>query len=102
MGLSGPVLNSEPFGGYLIFSGVPTFIDGRMEMYGDRFLRRYLDAAQGSEPVLAGIIRDYGITWTLFEPQSPAVAALDHLPGWRRVYADAYAVVHARNAADAR
>lgn len=102
MGLSGPVLNSEPFGGYLVFSGVPTFIDGRMEMYGDRFLSRYVDAVQGSEPALVGVLRDYAITWTLLEPQSPAVVTLDHLPGWRRVYADAYAVVHARNAADAR
>jgi hypothetical protein len=102
MGLSGPVLNSEPFGGYLVFSGVPTFIDGRMEMYGDRFLRRYLDAEQGSEPALAGVIRDYAITWTLLEPHSPAVATLDHLPGWRRVYADAYAVIHARTADNTR
>jgi hypothetical protein len=96
MGLSGPVLNSEPFGGYLIFRGIPTFIDGRMEMYGDRFLRRYLDADAGSEPALLGLLRDYAITWTLLEPRSRAVETMDHLPGWRRVYADAYAVVHAR------
>ncbi|HXZ01860.1 MAG TPA: hypothetical protein VEI03_17840 [Stellaceae bacterium] len=96
MGLSGPVLNSEPFGGYLIFRGVPTFIDGRMEMYGDRFLRRYLDADAGSGPALLGLLRDYAIAWTLLEPSSRATEIMDHLPGWRRVYADAYAVVHAR------
>lgn len=96
-GLSGPVLNSEPFGGYLIFRGVPTFIDGRMEMYGDRFLRRYLDADAGSEPALLGLLHDYAIAWTLLEPSSHAVEVMDHLPGWRRVYADAYAVVHARS-----
>ncbi len=97
MGISGPVLNSEPFGGYLIFRGIPTFIDGRMEMYGDRFLRRYLDADAGSEPALVGLLGEYAIAWTLLEPQSRAVAIMDHLPGWRRVYADAYAVVHARS-----
>lgn len=96
MGLFGPVLNSERFGGYLIFRGVPTFIDGRMEMYGDRFLRRYLDADGGSEPALAGLLQEYAIAWTLLDPHSPAVAALDHMAGWRRVYADAYAVIHAR------
>ncbi|MGO8921111.1 MAG: hypothetical protein ACLQJR_34935 [Stellaceae bacterium] len=96
MGLSGPVLNSEPFGGYLIFRGIPTFIDGRMEMYGDRFLSRYLEADRGSAPALAGLLRGYAITWTLLEPHSPAVATLDHLPGWWRVYADAYAIIHVR------
>src|SRR5262249_47721267 len=30
--LAGPVFNSEAFGGYLTFSGVPTFIDGRVEL----------------------------------------------------------------------
>ena len=30
----------------------------------------------------------------MFEPASPAVGLLDHLPGWECVYADTYAVVH--------
>jgi hypothetical protein len=45
MRLTSPVLNSEAFGGYLMFRGVPTFIDGRIEMYGNDFLAR--DAAAG-------------------------------------------------------
>jgi hypothetical protein len=99
MGLSGPVFNSEGFGGYLIFNGVPTFIDGRIEMYGDAFLKRYLDAADGKESVLTGILDQYGITWTLLQPKDHAVEVLDHLPGWRRVYADRYAVIHVRQPA---
>ncbi|HZB93281.1 MAG TPA: hypothetical protein VE397_17675 [Stellaceae bacterium] len=99
MGLSGHVFNSEDFGGYLIFSGVPTFIDGRIEMYGDAFLKRYLDAAAGKDAVLTGLLDQYGITWTLLEPNDGAVVVLDHLPGWRRVYADRYAVIHVRQPA---
>jgi hypothetical protein len=99
MGLSGPVFNSEMFGGYLIFSGVPTFIDGRIEMYGDTFLSRYLDAADGKESALTGVLDQYGITWTLLQPKNHAVEVLDHLPGWRRVYADRYAVIHVRQPA---
>ena len=98
MGLSGPVFNSEQFGGYLIFRGIPTFIDGRVEMYGERFLSRYLDAVGGGETELAALLRQYAITWTLLDPRSPALRTLDHLPGWRRVYADADAVIHARTA----
>jgi hypothetical protein len=101
MGLSGPVFNSEQFGGYLIFRGVPVFIDGRIEMYGDRFLRRYLAAAGGDAASLASLLRDYRIGWTLLDPASPAALLLDHVPGWRRIYADQYAVIHVPRAATA-
>jgi hypothetical protein len=32
----------------------------------------------------------------LLHPKTPAVVLLDHLPGWRRLYADDIAVVHVR------
>ena len=96
MGLDGPVLNSEGFGGYLIFRGIPTFIDGRAELYGNAFLDRYLAAERGGEPALAAVLDAYGITWTLLAPQQAATSRLDSLPGWHRVYADAFAVIHAR------
>jgi len=96
LGLTGPVFNSEPFGGYLIFSGVPTFIDGRIELYGNDFLAAYLAAERGDAAALADILDRYHVTWTLLQTQAPAVAALDHLPGWRRIYADDRAVIHVR------
>lgn len=99
MRLDGPVFNSESFGGYLTFSGIPTFIDGRAELYGNVFLDRYLAAEGGSEHVLTELLDRYGVTWTLLAPQQGAVSRLDALPGWRRVYTDAYAVVHRRIAA---
>ena len=102
LGLSGPVLNSESFGGYLIFRGVPTFIDGRIEMYGDTFLRRYLAVERGMQPALSDALKQYGITWTLLHPQDGAVVALDHLAGWRRAYTGADAVIHIRTAAPTR
>jgi len=39
---------------------------------------------------------EYRTTWTLLPPNRPAVVLLDHLPGWRRLYADDVAVVHVR------
>lgn len=96
LGLAGPVLNGEGFGGYLVFSGVKTFIDGRMEMYGDPFLARDLAAEAGHQPELDETLEQYGITWTLLSPQAGAVAALDRSPGWQRVYADRFAVIHLR------
>ena len=96
LGVTGPVFNSESYGGYLIFSGVPVFIDGRIEMYGNDFLAAYIAAEQGDGPALAKLLDRYRIAWTLLRAGSPAVAAFDRLPGWRRAYADDQAVIHVR------
>jgi hypothetical protein len=96
LGLKGPVFNSEGFGGYLTFRGIPTFIDGRAELYGNAFLDGYLMAERGDEPTLSQLLDRHGVTWTLLKPQQGAVSRLDALPGWRRVYTDAEAVIHIR------
>jgi hypothetical protein len=99
LGLSGPVLNSETFGGYLIFSGVPTFIDGRIEMYGDAFLARYVAIEYGDAATLEDVLDRYHIAWTLLDPRDRAAAVTTTLPGWRRVYEGPYAVIDVRAAA---
>jgi hypothetical protein len=96
LGLSGRLFNSEAFGGYLVFRGIPTFIDGRIELFGNAFLARYVDAENGDKRVLGDLLDRWKIGWTLLEPRQGAVSCLDRLPGWRRVYADARAVIHVR------
>lgn len=95
-GIKGPVFNGYGFGGYLIFRGIKTFIDGRADFYGDRFLKRYIDAIDLRKDSLPKIFAQYGITWTLLPPKAPAVVLLKHLPGWRQLYADKTAVVDVR------
>lgn len=94
--LSGPVFNDESFGGYLAYRGVPVFIDGRIEMYGDAFLAGYIAATNGTAGRLAELLERYHVGWTLLRPDNAAVGILDTLKGWRRVHSDASAVVHAR------
>ncbi|MGH7031618.1 MAG: hypothetical protein ACREEZ_14475 [Stellaceae bacterium] len=96
LGLSGRVFNSEGFGGYLVFRRVPTFIDGRIELFGNAFLARYLDAINGNAHALGSLLDRWRASWALLEPQQPAVGVLDHLPGWRRAYSDARAVIFVR------
>jgi hypothetical protein len=98
LGLDGPVFNSERFGGYLTFRGIPTFIDGRAELYGNAFLDGYLKAERGEEPTLSQLLDRYAVTWTLLKPGPGAVSRLDALPEWHRVYSDAEAVIHMRAA----
>jgi hypothetical protein len=95
-GLDGHVFNSLRFGGYLLFEGIPTFLDGRADLFGDAFLERYAAASSAIDDALPDVLDHYAVRWTLLEPSSPAVGLLDRLPGWERVYADPYAVVHRR------
>ena len=91
------VFNDYDLGGYLIFAGVPTFIDGRTELYGDAFTARaYRAATLADVNDFVALLDEYRIDATLLEPSTPAVALLDRLPGWKRLYADDTAVVHVR------
>ncbi len=94
--VTGPVMNDYGFGGYLIFEGVAPFIDGRADLYGDDFLKRYVDATRGVSDDLPKLLDEYHSGWTLFAAGTTAVTLMDHLPGWRRIYADDTAVVHVR------
>jgi hypothetical protein len=100
--LEGPVFNDYAFGGYLIYSGIAPFVDGRVELYGDAFLNRYFNAVFLLSGELPQLLGEYRVTWTLLSAQSQAAVLLDHLPGWRRLYADDIAVVHVRDDQPAR
>jgi hypothetical protein len=94
---AGPVLNDYSFGGYLIFAGIPTFIDGRSELYGGPFIVRYnRDVSLGDLRDFLELLDQYKLGATLLAPDTPAVALLDRLPDWQRVYSDDVAVVHKR------
>jgi len=95
--IQGPVFNDYNFGGYLIFAGIPTFIDGRADMYGDAFVERMNDAVDLKSDDLPAMLDEYHIAWTLFPPHTRTATLLDHLPGWHRLYADDIAVVHVRS-----
>lgn len=93
------VFNSYGFGGYLIARGVKPFVDGRSELYGEKFLTDFFAAEDARD--VKGLLRmldDYRIDATLLTPDAPAAQLLDHLPGWRRLYADRIAVIHVRSA----
>ena len=94
---SEPILNDYNFGGYLDFAGIPPFIDGRAELYGEAFMLRHARALNLQNlPDFLRLLDEYRIGATLLAPSTPAVALLDRLPDWQRIYADDVAVVHMR------
>lgn len=92
------VLNDYDFGGYLIWAGIPVAIDGRTELYGERFMVELDDAMMLKNPdALFRLLASQRIDATLLRRQTPAAQLLDHVDGWKKVFADDNAVAHARD-----
>ncbi len=93
------VFNDYDFGGYLIASGVAPFIDGRTELYGEKFFVDHNAASGLMEPDnLFRLLDQYRIEATLMRTQSAATKLLDHVDGWQKFYADDIATIHVRKA----
>ena len=92
----GNVFNDYLFGGYLIWSGVPTFIDGRAELFGDDFVRQYAETVAIADLKKAlAVLDDYKVNWVILTPKEPLAKAIATGP-WDEVYSDKYAVVFVR------
>ncbi|WP_291867323.1 hypothetical protein [Bradyrhizobium sp.] len=93
------VFNDYDFGGYLIANGVAPFIDGRTELYGEKFFVDHNAASGLMKPEnLFRLLEQYKIEATLMRTQSAATKLLDHVDGWQKVYADDIATIHLRKA----
>lgn len=91
------VFNHYGYGGYLIGAGIPTFIDGRGELYGGEFIKRYVHAVNlRDEEPLDALLDRWAIDWTLLSRDLPANRLLARLPGWRQAYSDDSAVIFVR------
>jgi hypothetical protein len=91
------VFNDYDFGGYLISNGVAPFIDGRTELYGEKFFVDHNAASGLMEPEnLFRLLEQYRIEATLMRTQSAATKLLDHVDGWQKIYADDIATIHVR------
>ncbi|MET2828719.1 hypothetical protein [Mesorhizobium shangrilense] len=97
--LSGNVLNSYNFGGTLIFHGIKSYIDGRTDQL---FLGGFTKADDetghsGGKPALEAQLKKYAIGWALLSADDSRQPFFDEL-GWKRAYADKYAVIYVPDA----
>jgi hypothetical protein len=96
--ITGRVFNDYDFGGFLVFSGIPTFIDGRALPFGDAFLHKYFDAVDLVDTDAAfQLLDDYKISWIILKPIEPFAKAITRSANWDQVYADKYSVVFVRH-----
>jgi hypothetical protein len=87
--------NSYNWGGYLIWRGVPVFVDGRADVYGDPFLLFYRQTFEvrstWQEP-----LDEYAVDYVLMERGTPLTAVLTASPEWTQVYEDDIAQIFIR------
>jgi hypothetical protein len=92
-----PVFNEYTFGGPLILAGIRPYIDGRAEMYGDKFVLDYVKISDGDMNRFNRAVDRYGIRWTILsKSNSKLIQKLDSSPNWRRLYSDKIGVIHVR------
>jgi hypothetical protein len=94
----GEMFNPYNWGGYLIWSLYPhyrVFADGRTDLYGDKFLRQYLQVQLG-RPGFEAALAEYDVNLVLTYPDDALSLRLECLGGWEEVYRDDVAVIWVR------
>jgi hypothetical protein len=93
--LPGPVYNWYDWGGYLIwklYPQQPVYIDGRADVYGDRFITEFLKTSKGEgdwrEP-----LRRHGIRTIVVKKDSTLATLLQLEEGWTKAFEDQQAVI---------
>src|SRR5262249_22465613 len=72
------ILTDLPFAGYFISRGIPVFVDGRAELYGEPFVMAYYRAMQLKDVnVLLDMLKNYDIDATVLTPATPAASFMD-------------------------
>ncbi len=85
------------WGDYLIWAAPsnPVYIDGRIDMYGDQFVREYLDVIWGLSD-WHGPFDRYGVKVAIVRTKSPLKRELKGAGDWQQVFEDGMATVFVR------
>ena len=97
-GLSGNTFTDPNiWGGYLIWAAPsnPVYIDGRIDMYGDEFVREHLGIIHGVTSWREPFDR-YGVRNVIVKPKSVLARELSESGEWRQVFKDSMATVFVR------
>jgi hypothetical protein len=102
-GIGGPTFTeANMWGGYLIWEAPanPVYIDGRIDMYGDQFVREFINICNGTiaweEPFTRHQVQN-----VMARPKSHLALSLHESPEWQQLYEDEMTVVFSRRASTA-
>jgi len=99
--VQGNFLNDYGFGGYLVFSGQKTFIDGRGDLFERAGVLGDFVHMANLKPGAFGVLRNYDVQTCLLQRDSQFGIALAETPEWRRIYSDETSVILSRQPAAA-
>ena len=88
--ITGNMFNNDRWVGYIIYRSYPeykVFQDGRSDMYGVFLLEEYMKVA-GAHLDYEDVVDKYGVTWVIFNANSPICQILAASGKWKLVYAD--------------
>jgi hypothetical protein len=96
--LSGKMFNNDEFGDYMVYAAWPkyqVFMDGRTDMYREKFISPYLKVAH-ARPGWKNILAQFDIDWVIFDTDSALTAALRESNDWQPIYSDKIATIFIR------
>ncbi len=89
------IYNEYVWGGYLIWRGVPTFIDGRADLYGDDFIFNYLKTYHLKEDWQEPL-ETFDVEYMLVKQAGSLATLLESSPQWQSIYQDDLAAIYGR------
>ena len=82
---SQPVLNGYSMGGALVLAGIPPYVDGRGDMYGDELVVPYKAMTLGDEAAFDSAVKRWNIRWAILPHRYSKLIALIERRGWRKI-----------------
>jgi len=98
--LRGKLFNAYGWGGYLIYRGIPTFVDGRTDIFLNGSVFSDYLSMQNLGWNGPDLLDTYHITVVLVPDNYALTTYLNHSSQWRVAYRDGTAVVFVRNSAN--
>lgn len=97
------ILNDGLYGGFLIFytPGLHVLIDDRFELFGETFLRRYLQLFTPGAPAYPEWDAQYHFTHALLQRETPIAQRLLLDPEWQAIGSSKRAILFARKISEA-
>ncbi|MFH1353406.1 MAG: hypothetical protein ABIH68_07535 [bacterium] len=90
------ILNPYRWGGYLIFNGLPVFIDGRADFYPGKFLEEFfLSTTLEKDP--GKFLKKYDFDLIVWERNTPLSFYLGSSEKWKCIYSDKISEIYRKN-----
>lgn len=89
------IFNDYEWGGYMIWREVPTFIDGRADVFGDEFIYFYMQTYT-RQPDWREPLEKHDVEYILTKTKGGLRVLIEEAPEWETVYEDDVSIIYGR------